>query len=101
MNPKEGNAAAEYSGSIQRILDIELPITVNFGSAVWPLKEILSMTPGTVLELDKTADEPVVVKVNDKVFARGEVVVVDGYYGVKIQEIDSTENRIKSLGGAS
>ena len=86
-----------YQENIQRILDIELPIAVSFGSANWPLKDILSLRPGTVLELDKTSDEPVLLKINDKACATGEVVVVDGYYGIKIQEIVSAKDRIASL----
>ncbi len=96
MNPSQGE---QGHGNIQRILDIELPLTVSFGSAKWSLKDILQLAPGTVLELDRTADDPVVLKVNNKVFARGEVVVVDGFYGIKIQQIDSPEDRIHSLGG--
>ncbi|HSR67158.1 MAG TPA: FliM/FliN family flagellar motor switch protein [Acidobacteriota bacterium] len=88
-----------HSENIQRILDIDLPVTVSFGSAKWPLKEILEMVPGSVLELDRAADDPVVLKINDRPFARGEVVVVDGYYGIKILQIESPENRIHSLGG--
>ena len=96
MNPSQ---AEERPQNIQRILDIELPLTVSFGSAKWPLKDILQLAPGAVLELDRTADDPVVLKVNNKTFARGEVVVVDGFYGIKIQQIDSPQARIHSLGG--
>ncbi len=90
---------ATNDANLQRILDIDMPITVSFGSAKWPLKEIMKLSPGTILELEQTADAPVVLKVNNKSFARGEVVVVDGFYGIKIREISSTEERINSLGG--
>lgn len=96
MNPNQAQGGRD---NMQRILDIELPLTVSFGSAKWSLKEILQLAPGAVLELDRSADDPVVLKVNNKVFARGEVVVVDGFYGIKIQQIDSPEDRIHSLGG--
>ncbi|HSR50114.1 MAG TPA: FliM/FliN family flagellar motor switch protein [Acidobacteriota bacterium] len=89
----------KHSENIQRILDIELPITVSFGSTTWPLKDILEMTSGSVLELDRAADDPVVLRINERPFAHGEVVVVDGYYGIKILQIDSPEDRIHSLGG--
>lgn len=98
MSPLNDDDENLYSENIQRILDIELPLTVSFGSASWPLKEILSLKPGTVLELDKTADEPVILRVNNKSFAKGEVVVVDGFYGIKIQEITPPQERIASLG---
>ncbi len=87
-----------YPENVSRILDIELPLTVSFGSASWPLKKILGLTSGAVLELNRSADEPVVLKINNKPFARGEVVVVDGHYGIKVQEIGSPEERLRSLG---
>lgn len=91
-------AVKAKSENIRRILDIELPVVVSFGSATLPLKEILDLSPGKVVELDRSAKDPVVLKVNNKPIARGEVVVVEGYYGIKIQEIDSPEERIQSLG---
>jgi flagellar motor switch protein FliN/FliY len=83
---------------IQRILDIELPVNISFGSAKRPLSEVLKLGPGALLELDRVAEEPVVLKVNDRVFAKGEIVDVDGYYGVQITEISSPAQRIASLG---
>jgi flagellar motor switch protein FliN len=83
---------------IQRILDIELPVNVSFGSTKRALSEVLKLGPGALLELDRSADEPVVLKVNNKVFAKGEIVDVDGYYGVQITEISSPAQRIASLG---
>lgn len=87
------------NGKIERILDIEVPVTVSFGSVTKSLGEILRLTPGSVIELERMAEEPVILKVNNRGFARGEVVVVDGHYGIKILEVESTENRIASLGG--
>lgn len=89
----------DLSENVQRILDIELPVTVSFGSTSRPLKDILSLAPGSVLELDRAAEDPVVLKVNNKNFATGEVVVVDGYYGIKIQEVIPQEDRVQTLGG--
>ena len=83
---------------IQRILDIELPVNISFGSTKRPLSEVLKLGPGALLELDRAVDEPVVLKVNNKVFAKGEIVDVDGYYGVQITEISSPAQRIASLG---
>ena len=83
---------------IQRILDIEMPVNVSFGSTRRPLSEVLKLGPGALLELDRVADEPVVLKVNNKIFAKGEIVDVDGYYGVQITEISSAAQRIASLG---
>lgn len=85
--------------NLERILDIELPVNISFGLARRPLSEVLKLGPGALLELDRAVDEPVVVKVNNKVFARGEIVDVDGFYGVQITEIANTSDRIASLGG--
>ena len=83
---------------IQRILDIELPVNISFGSTRRPLSEVLKLGPGALLELDRDADEPVILKVNNRVFAKGEIVYVDGYYGVQISEISTPAHRIASLG---
>ena len=84
--------------SVQRILDIEVPVRVSFGATTRSLGEILQLAPGTRLELDSAADEPVVLTVNNKVFARGEVVVVEGHYGVRIHESETAAERLASLG---
>src|SRR5690606_3488393 len=84
--------------NLNRILDIELPVTVHFSSIRKPLVDVLKLGPGSLLELDRLATDPVILKVNDRVFARGQVVDVDGYYGVKITEIVSAQERITSLG---
>lgn len=89
---------ARPAPNLQRIWDIELPVTVTFGSTRRPLKEVLKLGPGEILELDKTAEDPVVMKVNKKIFARGQIVAVDGYYGIRITEIDSTAERIAHIG---
>ena len=88
-----------YSVNIQRVLDISLPVTINFGSTERSLNEVLKLAPGILLELDKGAEDPVVLKVNNKAFAWGRVVDVDGYYGVEITEIMTQADRIVSLGG--
>ncbi|MEJ2078262.1 MAG: FliM/FliN family flagellar motor switch protein [Acidobacteriota bacterium] len=95
----QGDFKAGFSGNIKRILDIQLPVTVSFGSTSRPLAEVLKMSPGSLIELETTAEEPVVLKVNDKPFAWGRVVDVDGYYGVEITEIVGQADRIATLGG--
>jgi flagellar motor switch protein FliN/FliY len=89
---------SQYSVNIQRVLDINLPVTVSFGSTKRSLSEVLKLAPGALLELDKAAEEPVVLKVNNKVFAWGQVVDADGYYGVEITNIVAQADRIFSLG---
>jgi flagellar motor switch protein FliN/FliY len=84
--------------NIDLLLDVELPVSVSFGHSEMPLKDVLKLGTGSVIELDKSVNDPVVIIVNHKPIAKGEVVVVDGNYGVRILEVESTADRIRSLG---
>jgi flagellar motor switch protein FliN len=75
---------------LRLLADIQVELSVELGRARIPLRELLALTPGVVLELDRTAGEPVDVLVNGRVVARGEVVVVDGDFGVRVNEITET-----------
>jgi flagellar motor switch protein FliN/FliY len=80
------------------LLDVELPISVSFGSSEMQLRDVLKLGAGSVIELDKSVNDPVAIIVNHKPIAKGEVVMVDGNYGVRILEVESTAERIRSLG---
>ncbi len=80
------------------LLDVELPIVVSFGETEMQLKDVLKLGVGSVIELGKSVNDPVTVIVNNKPIAKGEVVMVDGNYGVRILEVESTADRIRSLG---
>ena len=82
---------------IQRLLDVEMDIVVRFGEKNVQLRDIVRYGIGTLIELDRTVDDPVELLVNGFALARGEVVVVDGYYGVRITEIGTPEERSESL----
>jgi flagellar motor switch protein FliN len=84
--------------NIDLLLDVELPVSVSFGHTEMQLKDILKLGSGSVIELDKAVNDPVTIIVNDKPVAKGEVVMVDGNYGVRILEVESTADRIRSLG---
>jgi len=84
--------------NIQVVLDIELPMSVSFGRAYLPLKEVLKLNTGSIVELDRTVSDPVELIINNRVIARGEVVVVDGNYGVRILEIVSPQERMDAAG---
>ena len=73
------------------------PISISFGRTRIPLKDVLKLTTGSIVELNRGTSEPVEVLVNRSLIARGEVVVIDGNYGVKIQQIVSPEDRLRSL----
>jgi len=79
------------------LLEVELPVCVSFGRAQLPLRDVLKLTSGSIVELNRTITEPVDVIVNNCVIARGEVVVIEGNYGVRIQQIVSREERLRTL----
>jgi flagellar motor switch protein FliN len=80
------------------LLDVELPISVSFGRTEVPLKDVLKLTTGSIVELDRAIGDPVEVIVNGCVIARGEVVTVDGNFGVRINAVVSRQERWKSVG---
>jgi flagellar motor switch protein FliN/FliY len=84
--------------NLDLLLDVELPLAVRFGQAELTLHHLTRLGPGSVIDLRRSADEPVEVLVGGKIIARGEVVVVEGNYGVRITEVVSTADRIRSLG---
>ncbi len=85
------------AGNLDLILDIELQVVVRMGQTEMPLGELLKLTPGAIIELNRAADSPVDLLVNGKQIAKGEVVVVDGNFAFRITEIESTAARIRSL----
>ena len=76
------------------VLDVELPITVLIGGTRMPLREVLKLATGSIVELDRLITDPVDILVNNRVIARGEVVVIEGNYGVRILEIVSRSERL-------
>ena len=80
------------------LLDVQLPVSISFGRTYMPLKEVMKLTSGSAVELDRKPDDEVEVIVNNCVIARGEVVVVEGNYGVRITEIISREQRMALRG---
>jgi flagellar motor switch protein FliN/FliY len=79
------------------LLDVELPVSVSFGKTEIPMKDVLKLTTGSIVELNRGVNEPVEVLVNHCLIARGEVVVVEGNYGVRIQQIISRSDRLRSV----
>jgi flagellar motor switch protein FliN len=87
----------EVKGNIDLLLDVELPITISFGRANLPLKDVMKLSAGSIVELNRNVSEPVEIVVNDCVVARGEVVVVEGNYGVRVTQIVSRQERLKTI----
>lgn len=94
--PKAGASAAPVQ-SLDFILDIPLKVTVELGRTKMPIREILQLGQGSVVELTKFAGEPLEVLVNDKLVARGEVVVVNEKFGIRLTDIISPVERIEQL----
>ncbi len=88
------NELAQQKENITIIRDVPLEVTVELGRTRKPIKEILEFNPGTVIELDKLAGEPIDILVNGKFIAKGEVVVIDENFGVRVTDIINTEERI-------
>jgi len=86
------------AGNIGLIMDVSMEMTVELGRTRKLIKEILGMGEGTIIELDKLAGEPVDILVNHKLIAKGEVVVIDENFGVRVTEIVSPMERINDLG---
>jgi flagellar motor switch protein FliN len=79
------------------LLDVELPVSISFGKTHLALKDVLKLTTGSIVELNRGVNEPVEVLVNHCLVARGEVVVVEGNYGIRIQQISSRQDRLRSI----
>ena len=87
------SAAPLPSGAMRVLYDVEMTLTTEIGRTRLPVRDVLDLTPGSILELDRSAGSPADVMVNGRLVARGEVVVVDDEYAVRITEIvPATEN---------
>ena len=91
------NAPGAGSRTMDLLMDVDLPISISFGRTQMPMKDVLKLTTGSIVELNRGVNEQVEVLVNRCLIARGEVVVVEGNYGVRIQEIASRQERLRSL----
>ncbi len=85
----QGDPSADGGKKLELLLDVNLALTLRFGQRDLTLREVLDLGPGSVIELDRQVEEPVELLLGDKVIARGQVVIVDGNYGIKITEMPS------------
>ena len=90
--------SADPAHGIEMLMDVALEVSVELGRSHMSIGEILALRTGSVIELDKLAGEPVDVSVNGTLIARGEVVVVDEKFGVRITEVVSRARRMATLG---
>lgn len=96
-NLSSGSLTQAEDVNLNLLLDIPLRVTVELGRTSKPIKEILEFAQGSIIELDKLAGEPVDILANNKMIAKGEVVVIDENFGVRVTEIVSQADRIYNL----
>lgn len=97
MEDESGDEEDSESPNLSLILDIPLTVTVELGRSRMLINELLQLSQGSVIELTKLVGEPLEVLVNQKLVARGEVVVVNDKFGVRLTDIVSPIERVQSL----
>ena len=91
------NEAGDSMANLAALLDVQLAVSIRFGETEMLLEDVVKLGIGSIIELNSAVDEPVKLIVNGRCFARGEVVTVDAFYGIKITEITSVGERIRSV----
>lgn len=95
--PQRAERAESGSSKIDLILDVALPVTVELGRARMQIQDILKLAPGSVIELDKSSGDPVELFINERPIAKGEVVIIDENFGIRLTSIVTATERIKTL----
>lgn len=95
--PSSEQFASGMSAGIDLLLDVELEASLRFGCREMSLGEILELGPGDVVELDRHVSDPVDLIVGDKIVARGEVVLVNGNFGLRVTEVAAPQKRLESI----
>lgn len=90
--------AEQKDRKIDLLLDLMLPVTIELGRTNMPIRGILDLQRGSVVEFDKLASEPVDILINGKKMAEGEVVVVEKHFGIRITNLADAADRVKGLG---
>ena len=93
----EEKLSEEELKNFSLIMDVELPVRVRIGTKTVLLKDVLNMDIGSVVELDQLANEPLDVLIGSKIIAKGEVVIVDGNFGIQITEIGTPKERLSQI----
>ncbi len=94
---KASSDALPQEPNLDLLLGVNLNLTLRFGQRTLPLREILDLNAGAIIELDREVEEPADLLLGDKVVARGQVVIVDGNYGLRITEVVDARQRIGTL----
>ncbi len=95
--PAISETVGSQDSNLDRILDIPLVLSAQLGSTRMLIKDLLQLGPGSIVELDKLAGEPLEVLVNDRLVARGEVVMVNEKFGIRLTDVISAAERVNKL----
>jgi flagellar motor switch protein FliN/FliY len=93
----EPDSRGAASSKFDVVLDIELPLVVRFGRTQMTLKALSQVGPGSIIDMERSPDEPVQMLIGERVIAHGEVVVVSGHYGVRVVDLVSAADRVRAL----
>src|SRR5215813_13877345 len=97
METPPNKPETDDTSNLAVLMDVQLPVSIRFGETEMILEEIVKLGVGSVIELNSGIDQPVDLIVNNRILARGEVVTVDGFYGIRITEITNAGERFKSF----
>ncbi|MEP3855461.1 MAG: flagellar motor switch protein FliN [Porticoccus sp.] len=99
LEAEDSRSVPEGGGEINldALLDVQVTLSVEIGRSRLPIKDLIALNQGSVVELDREMDEPLDLMVNGTLIARGEVVVVDGQFGLRLVDIVSPSERLKKL----
>ena len=96
--PKKDQVKNKEKYDIDFVLDIPLDVSVELGRVTMLVNDLLQLGPGSIIELSKLVGEPLHIYINNKMIAKGEVVVLDEKFGIRVTDITSPKERVKSLG---
>lgn len=88
FQPLQQGETIASGNNLDLIMEVAVPVTIDLGGAIMPLREVLALGPGSVVKLDRPLGEPVDIKVNGELVGRGDVVVVDDQFGVQVTELN-------------
>jgi flagellar motor switch protein FliN/FliY len=94
FQPLRGGSAAQPAGSMDLLMDVSVTATVELGRSRMRIRDILQLGPGSIIELNRLAGEPVDLFVNDRLVAKGEVVVIDENFGFRVTQVVTREERV-------
>ncbi|QNI34896.1 FliM/FliN family flagellar motor switch protein [Alloacidobacterium dinghuense] len=98
MKGRENTPAANLPArGVELLLDVELEASLRFGSKEMPLGDVLELGPGDVVQLERHVSDPVDLIVGDKIVARGEVVLVNGNFGLRVTEVAEPKESLESI----